>query len=484
MIAPPSLSAVCRYRITSAPAPAGLYDCPVPTRTAPEPTPHPVPPSVPRPVPAGTCTAVVGLQWGDEGKGKAVDLLAAEHDAVVRYNGGANAGHSVVVGGTRYALHLVPSGILYPGKLAVIGNGVVIDPEKLLEELAALESRGVDVSGVVVSDRAHVVGPYHKDEDELREGVLREAAGHSGGEIGTTKRGIGPAYADKAQRSTAIRVGDLLHGGDLRRKLALVCEFKNRQLAGFRPVEAPPYHPETLLALMGGWGERLRPRVRDTTYLLHDMLASGKRLLFEGANATLLDVDHGTYPFVTASSCAVLGVGPGTGVSERHIGQVLGVMKAYTTRVGRGPMPTELHDATAERIRQRGREFGTTTGRPRRVGWLDLVAARYSAMVSGVTGVVLTLLDVLEGLDEVRVCTGYRVDGSVTDRFIPDGYRLERAEPVWRSFPGFHGDISGVRRRSELPGSARSYLDFIEGSMGVPLRQIGVGPGREQTIRS
>ena len=471
------------------PALARLYDCRVPTRVAPEPSPTAAPP---RPAPGGTCTAVVGLQWGDEGKGKAVDLLAAEHDAVVRFNGGANAGHSVVVAGTRYALHLVPSGVLHPGKLAVIGNGAVIDPAKLIEELDGLAGKGVDVSGVVVSDRAHVVGPYHKDEDELREGVLREAAGaqsaghdgHPTSELGTTKRGIGPAYADKAQRATAIRVGDLMRGEDLRRKLGLVCEVKNRQLAGFRPAGAPPYHPDTLLALMAGWGERLRPRVRDTTYLLHDLLAAGKRLLFEGANATLLDVDHGTYPFVTASSTTALGIGPGTGVSERHVGEVLGVMKAYSTRVGRGPMPTELYDEVGERIRQRGREFGTTTGRPRRVGWLDLVAARYSAMVGGVTGIVLTLLDVLEGLDEIKVCTAYRIEGGTTERFIPDGYRLERAEPVWRTFPGFRGDLSGIRRRSDLPAGAAGYIGFIEESMDLPLRLIGVGPGREQVIRS
>jgi adenylosuccinate synthase len=433
--------------------------------------------------PSGACTAVVGLQWGDEGKGKAVDLLAAEHDAVVRYNGGANAGHSVVVGGVRYALHLVPSGILYPGKAAVIANGVVIDPEKLLEEIDALAARGVDTSALVISDRAHVVAPYHKEEDELREGILRaHTGGGTSGELGTTKRGIGPAYADKVQRSTAIRVGDLLHPEVLAAKLALVCDFKNRQLAGLKPG-ARHYDPDQLKEQFLGWGRRLAPRVRDTTYLLHDMLAAGKRLLFEGANATLLDVDHGTFPFVTASACAVLGVGPGTGVPERSIGHVLGVMKAYTTRVGRGPMPTELHDATADRIRTRGREFGTTTGRPRRVGWLDLVAARYSAMVNGATGVVLTMLDVLEGLDEIHVCTAYRVEGRETDRFIPDGYALARVEPVWTVFPGFHGELAQARRREDLPDAARKYVDCVEASLGVPIRQIGVGPGREQTIR-
>lgn len=444
-------------------------------------------PDAARPIPtSASCTAVVGLQWGDEGKGKAVDVLAAEHDAVVRYNGGANAGHSVVVGGTRYALHLIPSGILYPGKLAVIGNGVVVDPDKLLEELDALEARGVDTSGVVISDRSHVVLPYHKAEDELREELLKAHTGATAGEesreIGTTKRGIGPAYAEKVHRSTAIRIGDLLRPDVLGKKLALACEFKNRQLAGYKP-DLEPFDPERIAGHLLACGERLRPRVRDTTYLLHDLLREGRRLLFEGANATLLDVDHGTYPFVTASACAVLGVGPGSGVPERHIGQVLGVMKAYTTRVGRGPMPTELHDEVSERIRTRGREFGTTTGRPRRVGWVDLVAARYSAMINGAGGIVLTMLDVLEGLSEIRACVAYRVRGKETDRFIPDGYELAKVEPVWKSFPGFTGDLGAVRRRSDLPDAARRYLDFVEETLEAPIRIIGVGPGREQTIR-
>jgi adenylosuccinate synthase len=436
------------------------------------------------------CTAVVGLQWGDEGKGKAVDLLAVEHDAVVRYNGGANAGHSVVVKGERYSLHLVPSGILYPGKLAVVGNGVVIDPERLLEELAALATRGVDASGLVISDRAHIVAPYHKFEDELREEMLKvglvelEVGGESQ-EIGTTRRGIGPAYAEKIQRGTAIRVGDLLRPQALKEKLGLACAFKNAMLSGICKRlnrEFVPFESEKLQARLLECGRELGPRVRDTTYLLHEMIGQNKRVLFEGANATLLDVDHGTYPYVTSSSCSVLGIGPGTGVPERVIGQVLGVMKAYSTRVGRGPMPTELKDDIGNRIRERGREYGTTTGRPRRVGWLDLVAVKYSAMVNGATGLVVTLLDVLEGLEEIRVCTEYQIEGKRTGRFIPDGMELAKAEPVYRRFAGFHGDVSEVRRRNELPGEARAYLDFIEAFVGVPVRLIGVGPGREQTI--
>jgi adenylosuccinate synthase len=447
----------------------------------------------PRPAPTHartrpTCTAVVGLQWGDEGKGKVVDLLAGEYDAVVRYNGGANAGHSVVVGGSRYSLHLVPSGILYPGKRAVIGNGVVVDPEKLLQELDGLAQRGVDTSGLVVSDRAHVVAPYHKFEDDLREDMLTGGPAGDGGatlEIGTTRRGIGPCYAEKVQRSAAIRMGDLRRPAALRERVTLACLFKNSAMAAMCEKvgrEFIPLDPGRISEQLLQYGERLVDKITDTTYLLHDLLAQRKRLLFEGANATLLDVDHGTYPFVTSSSCAVLGIGPGTGIPERRLESVLGVMKAYTTRVGRGPMPTELKDVTGDRIRERGREYGTTTGRPRRVGWLDLVAVRYSAMVNGCTGLVLTMLDVLEGIDELHICTGYQVNGSRTDRFLPDSTELARAGAIYQSFPGFRGDLSMVRQRRDLPEQARRYLGFIEEFVGVPVAVVSVGPGREQTI--
>ena len=432
-------------------------------------------------------TAIIGLQWGDEGKGKAVDRLAAEHDAVVRFNGGANAGHSVVVGGVRFSLHLIPSGILYPGKLAVVGNGVVVDAEKLLQELEGLASRNVDTSGLVVSDRAHVVAPYHKAEDALREELQQASIGAGGaGDIGTTKRGIGPAYAEKAGRSTAIRIGDLLCPEILREKVERACMFKNSMLTGMAEragkTDFVPFDPATVTRDLLGFGEKLRPRIKDTTYLLHDLLAKGKRLLFEGANATLLDVDHGTFPFVTASSCAVHGIGPGTGVSERHLKTVLGVMKAYSTRVGRGPLPTELKDATGDRIRERGREYGTTTGRPRRVGWLDLVAVKYSAMLNGITGINITLLDVLDGIDEIKVCTQYKIHGKTTDRFIPDGAELAAAEPVYTTLKGFHGDLSGARKPGDLPDAARRYLDFIQNHVGAPIVLAGVGPGREQTV--
>jgi adenylosuccinate synthase len=455
-------------------------------------TTEPVTPAA-SPVP---CSAVVGLQWGDEGKGKVVDMLAGRFDAVVRYNGGANAGHSVVVAGQRYALHLIPSGILYPGKLAVIACGVVIDIEVVLKEIEGLKSRGVDTSGLVISDRAHVVMPYHKLEDELRENRLSQfftqnaepgaepaaaAAGNRApGSLGTTKRGIGPAYADKAQRGTAIRVGDLIRPDVLRRKIRVACALKNPMLRGLGA--AGDLDPDGLYAAAVELGRKIEPCVRDTTYLLHDLRGAGRRILFEGANAALLDVDHGTYPFVTSSSCTALGIPAGTGIPGTALGQVIGVVKAYSTRVGNGPLVTELVDAVGDGIRQRGREFGTTTGRPRRVGWLDLVAVKYSAMLSGATSLALTLLDVLAGVDELQVCTAYTLEGDTTTRFPPDADTLERCKPVYQPLPGFRDDISACRRRDELPRSALRYLDLIERHVGVPIGLIGVGPGREQTI--
>jgi adenylosuccinate synthase len=433
-------------------------------------------------------TAVVGLQWGDEGKGKFVDLLAADHDAVVRYNGGANAGHSVVVRGERYSLHLVPSGILYPGKLAVIGNGVVVDPWKLVEELDGLSKRGVDTSGLACSSRAHAVLAYHKVEDGLREDLLKRSGSVEGGqtEIGTTRRGIGPAYADKAQRACAVRMGDLLRPEVLEEKIELAVAMKGPALAGLARTLGVASEPLSAPELVRGCrdiGQRLAPMIKDTTHLLHDLLADGKRLLFEGANGSLLDVDHGTYPYVTGSTCIASGIGPGTGVPPSRIGRVLGVMKAYSTRVGAGPFPTELKDDTGEGIRKRGREYGTTTGRPRRVGWLDLVALKYSVMINGATGVCLTMLDVLSGLDEVKVCTGYKAGGASVPRFTPDAHELSRVEPVLTTLPGWKEDISRVRTRSDLPANARAYVEFIEQTIGVPADFVSVGPDREQTIQ-
>ncbi|MDX2117574.1 MAG: adenylosuccinate synthase [Planctomycetota bacterium] len=439
--------------------------------------------------PNAQCSAVVGLQWGDEGKGKVVDLLAAQHDAVVRFNGGANAGHSVVVQGQRYSLHLIPSGILYPSKLAVVGNGVVVDPAALINEIDALTSRGISTGGLLISDRAHVVMPYHKAEDQLREALLgkvrteAEGAG-SVAEIGTTKRGIGPAYSDKVQRAAAIRIGDLLRPDVLKEKIGIAIATKAplfREMSGLADVK-DALNEAALLEFALAAGERLRPSITDTTYLLHGLLNSGKRMLFESANGTLLDVDHGTFPFVTGSSVAVAGIGTGAGIPVQRLGRTVGVMKAYTTRVGGGPMPTELTDATAHRIRERGREYGTTTGRPRRVGWLDLVALKYAAMLNGITSVSLMMLDVLAGFETIKVCTAYEVRGKRTERFIADAHDLAKATPIFTELPGYGDEVSAARRRDELPDNCRRYIDFIEKSLGVPAMLLSVGPDREQTI--
>jgi adenylosuccinate synthase len=430
-------------------------------------------------------TAVVGLQWGDEGKGKIVDVLTAGHDVIVRYNGGANAGHTVVVGDQRYALHLIPSGILYPDKSCVIGNGVVVDPEKLLQEMEGLEARGIKVgTNLVISDRAHVVMPYHKEQDAaLEEYLSGVTAGERGNlSIGTTRRGIGPAYADKVHRSTAIRMGDLLDADYLASRLRVICRLRTEELKALG-VHAPPLDPDALTARYAALGERLRPHVRDTVYHLHDCQRAGKSLLFEGANACLLDIDHGTYPYVTSSNCSTAGIHSGTGIPGRSLQRVIGIMKAYSTRVGAGPFPTELLDQTGSTIRERGREYGTTTGRPRRCGWLDLVAVRYSAMVCGATEIACTLFDVLTGFDELRICTHYRLaDGTVTDRFIPDAKRLEGATPVYSTFKGWSEQVSDLPDRAALPRAARDYLDAVEQHVGVPVSMVSVGPERTQTL--
>ena len=430
-------------------------------------------------------TAVVGLQWGDEGKGKIVDLLTARHDVIVRYNGGANAGHTVVVGREKYKLHLIPSGILYPDKTCIIANGVVVDPETLLEEIDALRRRGIEVGdNLRISSRAHVVMPYHKEHDAALEDRLSAAA--LGTEvdlsIGTTRRGIGPAYADKVHRSTAIRMGDLLDAERLRRKLRVICAIRTAELAALG-VKAPPLDADDLSLRYAVFGRRLWPHVTDTAYWLHDCAKSGRSLLFEGANACLLDIDHGTYPYVTSSNCSTLGIPAGTGLPGAYIHDVMGIMKAYTTRVGAGPFPTELNNPLGERIRQRGNEYGTTTGRPRRCGWLDLVAVRYSAMICGATALAVMLLDVLSGIDELKICTQYRMpDGSISNRFIPDAEDLVAAEAVYETVPGWSEPIDEMTDRASLPVTARRYLEFIEHNVGLPIRIVSVGPERTQTL--
>ena len=430
-------------------------------------------------------TAVVGLQWGDEGKGKIVDLLTSQHDVIVRYNGGANAGHSVVVDKERYALHLVPSGILHADKTCVIGNGVVVDPEKLLEEIDGLRKRGVRVAeNLQVSDRAHAVLPYHKEQDAALEEYLASVTEHDAGSlaIGTTRRGIGPAYGDKINRSTAIRMGDLLDAKYLQERLRVICRLRTKELQALG-VKAPPLDPDALAERFAKAGETLRPHIKDTVYGLHDAVKAGKRILFEGANACLLDIDHGTYPFVTSSNCSTLGIPAGTGMPGSKIHRVLGIMKAYTSRVGAGPFPTELLDEVGQGIRERGREFGTTTGRPRRVGWLDLVAVRYAVMICGATGVACTLLDVLSGVDELKICTKYRLpNGQETDRFIPDAHRLQGVTAMYETLAGWSEQVQHAENRSQLPPNACKYLDRIEQFLGVPIEMVGVGPERTQTL--
>jgi len=432
----------------------------------------------------GHCT-IVGLQWGDEGKGKVVDLLAPGFDYIVRYNGGANAGHSVQVGDTRYALHLIPSGILYPDKTNVLGNGVVIDPMQLLSEIDGLTERDIAIGdNLRISDRAHVVMPYHKMQDNLFEAVVAKADGNKAA-IGTTGRGIGPCYSDKALRSTAIRIGDLLVPDRLKQRLTRTVTVKNvalSALAEHAGVEYQPFDAGDLFDQLMPVADRLKPHVTDTSALLQDAMQQDQSILFEGANATLLDIDHGTYPYVTSSNCSSLGAHTGTGVPGHCVSNIVGIVKAYQTRVGGGPMPTELHDEIGQQIRDQGHEYGTTTGRPRRCGWLDLVALRYTAAVSGATGIALMLLDVLSGLPELKLCTAYRIDGVTTDRFPADSEVLDRAEPVYQTLPGFSQSISDCTEFDCLPEETVAYLHAIEEFIGTPIVMLSVGPKRVQTI--
>ncbi len=430
--------------------------------------------------------AVVGLQWGDEGKGKIVDLLTSRYDCIVRYNGGANAGHTVQVGSERYALHLIPSGILSKGKINIVGNGVVVDPEKLLDEVDGLRKRGVHVGdNLRISDRAHVVMPYHKEQDAALEELLELKSGKLGaGQIGTTRRGIGPAYADKVRRSTALRMGDLLDHALLLRKLETICGLRMAELEALG-ANVTPLIPLELADRFASAGEKLRPHITDTVYLLHDEIGAGKNVLFEGANACLLDIDHGTFPYVTSSNCSTLGIPSGSGVPGRMIGKVYGLMKAYSTRVGGGPFVTELLDPTGDLIRKRGREYGTTTGRPRRCGWLDLVAVKYSVMICGADAIACTLLDVLSGFDELKICVGYRrADGTVTDRFVPDAERMQGFTPIYETLPGWQRELTDCTDRDDLPREAQSYLAFVEKFVGIPVELVSVGPERTQTFES
>jgi adenylosuccinate synthase len=416
---------------------------------------------------------LVGAQWGDEGKGKATDLLGSRVDAVVKFNGGNNAGHTIVIGTEKYALHLLPSGILTPGCTPVIGNGVVIDLGVLFEELDALEARGVDTSKLVVSGSAHVITPYNRTLDKVTERFLGSS------KIGTTGRGIGPTYADKMSR-IGIRVQDLFDEDVLRAKVSGALSLKNQVLV--KIYNRKGFDVDGVVAELASYTDRLRPMVADTPLLLEQMLDRGETVVLEAGQATLLDVDHGTYPFVTSSSATAGGACTGSGIPPTRITRVIAVIKAYTTRVGEGPFPTELQDDKGELLRNNGVEFGTTTGRPRRCGWFDAVVGRYATRINGVTDFVLTKLDVLTGLDEVPVCVAYEVDGRRHDELPMDQAEFARAVPVYETFPGWHEDISKARTLDDLPRNARDYVTALEKMIKAPISAIGVGPGRDQTI--
>jgi adenylosuccinate synthase len=422
-----------------------------------------------------TTVVAVGAQWGDEGKGKIVDWLAVRADLVVRFHGGNNAGHTLVVDGEQTILHVVPAGIFHLGTVNLIGPGVVVDPEVLIGELEALERRGLlrDPSRVRVSGRAHVILDWHKALDQARE----KAAGK--GAIGTTGRGIGPTYEDKVARR-GVRIADLLSAESLRELLERVGEQKNFELVryyGGDPVDVGALHTKAV-----EWGRRLEPYVDHTERLLDHGLRDGKNVLFEGAQGTFLDIDHGTYPYVTSSNSVAGAACTGGGIGPTQIDRVLGITKAYTTRVGGGPFPTELTGRLGKRLREVGAEFGATTGRPRRCGWLDAVMLREAATVNGLTGLAVNKLDVLTGLDEVRIATAYRIDGKLTEEFPMTLGEVERAEPVYEGLSGWNDDISAVRRFEALPDAARGYIERIEVLTGIPVDLISVGPGRDETI--
>jgi adenylosuccinate synthase len=416
---------------------------------------------------------LVGAQWGDEGKGKATDQLGGSVDYVVKFNGGNNAGHTVVIGEDTYALHLLPSGILSAGCTPVIGNGVVVDLSVLFEEIDALEARGVDCSKLVVSADAHLIASYNCTLDRVAERYLGKRR------IGTTGRGIGPTYADKMNR-IGIRVQDLFDEGILRQKVEAALDMKNQVLV--KVYNRKAVLADEVVAELLTYVERLRPMVADTSLLLNRALDRGETVLLEGGQATLLDVDHGTYPFVTSSSATAGGACTGSGIGPRRVDKVIAVVKAYTTRVGEGPFPTELLDADGETLRAHGHEYGTTTGRPRRCGWYDAVIARYAARVNGVTDFVLTKLDVLTGWDSIPVCVAYEVEGKRFDEMPMTQTDFHHATPVYEHLDGWAEDITGARTFADLPATAQAYVRRLEELSGAPFASIGVGPDREQTL--
>lgn len=417
---------------------------------------------------------LIGAQWGDEGKGKVVDAMGSDVDVFVRYQGGANAGHTVIANGQKVVFHLLPSGMLYPGKLCILGNGLVLDPEQFLNETAELYEKGQDRARLVVSPHAHVVMPYHKVLDRAQ-----EAARGKGRRIGTTGRGIGPCYVDKYAR-VGLRVEDLLDADLLRERLVPLMEEKNRLLTRLYNEKPIPF--DEVYGPAREWGKALAPYVGDVVRLLRGAVDEGRHVLLEGAQAVLLDIDHGTYPYVTSSSTSAAGAFTGTGLAPRDLTRVIAVVKAYTTRVGEGPMPTEEPGEIGERLRNAGGEFGATTGRPRRCGWLDMVGLQYSMALNGVDVVALTKLDVLSGMPEIKVCTGYEYNGRRLEGFPASPHILDEVVPIYETLPGWKGDISGCTSFDSLPREARDYVEYIEKGLGGPVKLIGVGQERSQTI--
>ena len=422
---------------------------------------------------ANTC--VIGLQWGDEGKGKIIDILAEDYDIIARYQGGGNAGHTLVINDEKYVFHLIPSGILHPGKKCVIGNGIVIDPALFLDEIAELSKRNINVNGnLFISDRAHVVFPYHKKLDLLIEEQKGDLM------IGTTGRGIGPCYTDKIARN-GIRITELYHKEHFRTKLEKTIEEKNRlfvNLYGAEPISWKEVYEEYSV-----YADKISPFVCDTIELMAKAISDNKKILFEGAQGTLLDVDFGTYPYTTSSNAAACGASSGVGVSPKQVHNVLGIMKAYTTRVGSGPFPTEVGGKLGDHIREKGGEFGSTTGRPRRCGWFDAVAMQHSVRINDADSAVITKLDVLDDQEIVKICTGYKSGKKVYNNFPADLDALDVCEPIYEEVPGWMEDTSKVRNKEDLPGNAIKYIQTIEGYLGLKVKMVSVGPDRLQVVR-
>jgi len=416
---------------------------------------------------------VVGTQWGDEGKGKYIDMLAADSDFIVRFSGGNNAGHTIVVEGVKYALHLIPSGILHKGKTCILGNGVVIDPAVLLKEMKELNEKGVSTDNLLISGRAHVIMPYHKELDVLQEKFRGDAS------LGTTKRGIGPAYSDKTDRC-GIRMCDLIDDEVFAEKVKENIIIKNliiEKVYGGKGFDA-----DNIIEEYSEYAKMLKKHVVDANAVIHDALEDGKNILFEGAQATFLDLDFGTYPFVTSSNPIAGGVCTGAGIGPVYIDEVYGVLKAYTSRVGAGPFPTEQDNEIGDTIRELGWEYGTTTGRPRRCGWLDAVMIRYAARVNGLTGLAINHVDTIGKFEKIKLCTAYKKDGVQTTSFPASLKELAKCEPVYETFDGWNEDISGIRKYEDLPANAKRYLERIEELVGVKIKFVGVGKEREQTI--